>query len=96
MLTKMRICSCQRRETQNTTGLGLEEQGGRGTASSSEKWREEGAAGTTRLSAVLTETPDAEVEWEEKMLTASECASKRGQSSARKSGDAETGGAQER
>ena len=34
------------------------------------------------------ETPDAEVEWEEKMLTASECASKRGQSSVRKSGDA--------
>lgn len=36
-LHRTRICSCQRRETQNTTGLGLEEQGGRGTASSSEK-----------------------------------------------------------
>ena len=62
MVTKTRICSCQRRETQNTTGLGLEGQGGRGTVSSSAKWRGEGAAGTTCLSTVLMETPNAEVE----------------------------------
>lgn len=36
------------------------------------------------------ETPDAEAEWEEEMLTASECTPKRGQSRARKSRDAES------
>lgn len=38
----------------------------------------------------LMETPDAEAEWEEEMLTASECTPKKGQSRARRSRDAES------